>query len=98
MSNNNYERLITKKDVYRVANERLYYLFSLAFQTGDERYIDLMERIGRRMDITLPQDIKRMYCKKCKKPYKNVRVRLKKNVITVTCLECGDIRRFQINR
>ncbi|MGC8609582.1 MAG: ribonuclease P [Thermoplasmata archaeon] len=90
--------MITKKDIDRIAQERIDNLFKLSLETGNERYIIIMENIAKRMDITLPGSIKRLYCKKCKKPYKNPRIRIKNNQIIVTCSNCGNIRRYMINR
>ncbi|MCY0851356.1 MAG: ribonuclease P [Thermoplasma acidophilum] len=90
--------LITKKDVEYIARKRIEKLYDFAVKTGDRRYIIEMEHIAQRMDITLPSDIKRGYCKKCKTPYRNQIVRIKKNLVTVKCPVCGDIRRFQISR
>ncbi|KAA8922688.1 ribonuclease P [Thermoplasma sp.] len=90
--------LITKKDVDAIAKRRIEKLYDFALRTGDKRYIIQMERIALRMDITLPAGIKRGYCKKCKNPYRNQVVRIKKNLVTVRCPICGNIRRFQISR
>ncbi|MHB1470096.1 MAG: ribonuclease P protein component 4 [Thermoplasmataceae archaeon] len=54
----------------------------------------IMENIASRLDITLTKEIKRSYCKKCKTPYRNCRIRLRKGIISVTCNNCGDIRRI----
>ncbi|PYB67795.1 ribonuclease P [Thermoplasma sp. Kam2015] len=90
--------LITKKDIEAIARSRIDKLHRYALNTGDRRYIIQMERIAKRMDITLPAIIKRSYCKRCKNPYRGEIIRIKKNLVTVKCPVCGDIRRFQINR
>lgn len=89
------------KTISRLTEKRISYLHQLAVTVKDTdrlhsaRYIDMMERLGRRMDYTLPPSIKRSYCKKCKVPYGgNARVRLKRNILLVTCSHCGNIRRI----
>lgn len=85
----------------KLVSERVYYLHNLALSSVDAdmryspRYIDMMERVARRMDYTISSRIKRSYCKKCKHPYdQNVRIRLKNNIISITCGSCGDVRRM----
>ena len=56
--------------------------------------IRVMENIASRLDITLSKDIKRSYCKSCKTLYGNSRIRLRKGILTVTCGNCGNVRRL----
>lgn len=59
------------------------------------RHIRMMERLSLRMDITIPARIKRSYCKECKMPYgTKARIRLKNRLVTVTCGNCGNVRRI----
>ncbi len=39
---------------------------------------------------------KKSYCKKCKLPYKNERIRIKNGLVIITCPNCGDVRRIPI--
>lgn len=84
-----------------LALERMHYLFKLAEEKKHtspelaERYIDIAERIAKRLDISLPKEIKRFYCKRCGRPYGDkTRVRVKKGLCLVTCGNCGDLRRL----
>lgn len=54
----------------------------------------VMENIASRLDITLTKEIKRSYCRSCKTIYGNFRLRLRNGVVSVTCGNCGDIRRL----
>lgn len=59
------------------------------------RYIEMMEKVAMRMDYTVSAGIKRSYCRECKNPYgPDVRIRLKNNIVTVTCDKCGNVRRI----
>lgn len=89
------------RKIRELTERRVSYLHGLSVATArrnsalSSRYIDMMERIGRRMDYTLPARIKRSYCKKCKTPYAgNARIRIKKKTVQVTCGNCGDVRRI----
>lgn len=58
-------------------------------------YIRLIERIGKRMDLPVPREIKRFYCKTCGIPYgSESKVRIKRGLCIVTCANCGDLRRI----
>ncbi|KJE50079.1 MULTISPECIES: ribonuclease P protein component 4 [Acidiplasma] len=83
----------------RIAMDRINKLYNLSLISNEyysKRYIILMERIAKRMDITLPVYIKKSYCKKCKLPYKNERIRIKNGLVIITCPNCGDVRRIPI--
>ena len=54
----------------------------------------MMERLSRRVNITLPPDIKRSYCKRCHYPYSSPVVRVRRNIVRVRCGNCGDLRRI----
>lgn len=84
-----------------MAFERMYNLFEQAkvkksVDPGlSSSYMRLAERIGKRMDLSVPKEIKRFYCKGCGIPYgKNTRIRIKKGLCIVTCTHCGNIRRI----
>lgn len=89
-----------------IAKERIRILHEMSLKEKETEpgyariHIGIMERIARRTDITLPQAIKRSYCKKCSTPYgKEARLRLKRGkILLLTCSECGDTRRFDYRR
>lgn len=85
----------------KIAFERMRILFEQARLKKDTdpelatRYMRLVERIGKRMDLSVPKEIKRFYCKGCGIPYGgNARIRIKKGLCFVTCGQCGEIRRI----
>jgi ribonuclease P protein subunit RPR2 len=83
-----------------ISNERINILFNEARKTDNlelaRRYIRLMEKIGTRMNITINTGIKHSYCKRCKAPYREIKVSLKNKLVLVHCMHCGDIRRIPI--
>ncbi len=82
---------------------------TLAELKGDELIIArsklrMLKRLAMKTGIRLPRKYKRLLCKKCGElliPGRTVRVRVKsrrqKHVVQ-TCLNCGYMRRFIINR
>lgn len=58
------------------------------------RYVSLAKRIGMRTNTRMPKTI--LYCKHCLSPLipgRNCVVRLRSGRISMTCKECGYIRR-----
>ena len=85
----------------KIAYERMHILFEQAnLKKGSDpglasRYMRLIERIGKRMDLSVPKEIKSFYCKSRGIPYgEDTRIRYKKGLCIVTCKHCGDIRRI----
>ncbi|MEM0140032.1 MAG: ribonuclease P [Ferroplasma sp.] len=85
-----------------ISKERIKMLFQLACNAEDidlsRRYIAIMEKVAMRMNITIERNIKLLYCKKCKSPYKGIGLKLKNKTITVKCPYCGDIRHIPIEK
>ncbi len=62
-----------------------------------DRYAALAKKLATRHNARFPRKWKRRICKKCGKflvPGSNCRVRMQKNRIIITCLECGDAVRI----
>ena len=93
-----------KKAVARdIALERIQYLFSAASNAYSQdpelsnRYAFLARRVGMRYRVSLPSELKRKICKKCNSflvPGANCRVRLSEGSIIITCLNCGNVKRY----
>ncbi len=90
------------KALINISRERIRTLFSEAMKTDNielaKRYISIMEKIGMRMNIIVDRGIKRMYCKKCKAPYKHISVTVKNKTVIIHCSYCGNIRRIPFNK
>ncbi|MDP2216049.1 MAG: ribonuclease P protein component 4 [Methanolobus sp.] len=88
-----------------IAYERITYLFEVAGREYAEsparsnRYVSLAKRIGMRYRVSLPQELKRKMCKGCGSflsPGGNCRVRLKSGRLTITCMDCGRVKRYPL--
>ena len=89
----------------RIAEERINRLFDLCNEAVKRnrqdlanRYAEIAKKISMKYKVKLPKEFNRRICKKCScflTPGINLRVRLNKNLITYTCLNCGSIRRFR---
>lgn len=88
----------------RIALERMGTLFRLAEQEAiarrdgrARRYVELARRIGTRHNVRVPREFKRKFCRGCGAyfvPPQNVRVRVGRGKIVVTCLACGSVQRM----
>ena len=80
----------------KIALERIWRLFELAKNDTNakhsKRYISLAKRIGEKMRVSIPKELKESYCKKCY----SVKVETKKEkpFLVVKCKECGFVKRF----
>jgi len=94
-----------------IARQRIYLLLSLAEEEirRDEklarRYVELALRIASKARIRLPRRVRRRICRKCFTllvPGLTARIRVKRGCggtrIVVTCLRCGYIRRYPVQR
>jgi len=97
---------VGKRDAKDIARERIERLFELAEKEAlsgsharAKRYVALALRMGKRHKVRSTH--KRTYCPECLSfftPPKNLRVRTHRGRISMTCLECGHIIRYPVNR
>ena len=90
--------------VYKIARERIETLFNFSREMvlrGEydlsRRYILLARRISMKYNVRIPSKLKRMFCKKCHiflYPGITSQVRINRGKVTITCLLCGNIRRY----
>jgi len=90
--------------VYKIARERIEILFDLSREMvlkGEyelsKRYISLARRISMKYNVRIPKKLKRMFCKKCHVflyPGITSKVRVNRGKVTITCLLCGNIKRY----
>jgi ribonuclease P protein subunit RPR2 len=93
-----------KKEVRKIAQERIKRLFELAWQNFKKkpylarRYVKLARLIGLRYNVRLSKELKRSFCKKCNSllvPGITAKVRLcRGKIILITCLFCGKVKRY----
>ena len=93
------ERKATRK---KIASERIKELLQISEIYKDDEILSINSiktavAISKRHKIRIPQNYKRMFCKKCYIPYipnRTVRIRTGRGKVTFTCLKCGHIKRI----
>ncbi len=86
----------TKKE----ALERIFCLFEEAKKNPERAdiYVKKARRTGMRVNIPIPKELKRKYCKHCNTYFKsgNYRVRTRNGMLVYYCLKCKKYMRFKI--
>jgi ribonuclease P protein subunit RPR2 len=86
-----------------MAEQRIKRLFDLAEQAFPgrpdlaRRYVEIARRISLRHRVGIPGELKKRVCKKCGAflvTGENSRIRLDGKNVIITCLECGEIKRY----
>ena len=86
----------------KLALERIYRLFELAkeMQNGKmkdkekyvKRYLQLAKRIGEKLNISIPKELQKTYCKKCF----GMKIKIKnEDTFSIIECECGHKRKFK---
>ena len=55
-----------------------------------------IKKLAMRHNIQL-KDKRKLFCKKCLYPYKNPSIRIKKDILSITCDNCNYISRWKVN-
>jgi ribonuclease P protein subunit RPR2 len=85
-----------------IAKERIERLFDLAYEEHalhpdrSDRYVQIARKISMRVRQRIPPPLKKKFCKHCGGYLapEDMRVRLRKGVLTITCLRCGGRMRY----
>ena len=94
---------VNKKQLRKIALERVETLFLEAGKVFSKdpglanKYVKNARKIAMKVNLTIPRELKRKYCKHCYsylKPGVNARVRIKKMVV-YTCFNCKKYMRFK---
>ncbi len=76
-------------------------LFASAKNKPDKAdiYVKKARRIAMKVNLPMPKNFKRKYCKHCHKYFKsgNYRVRTRNKMVVYYCLNCKKYMRFKIN-
>ncbi|MCP1662064.1 MAG: ribonuclease P [Methanocalculus sp. MSAO_Arc1] len=89
----------------KIARERVGILISLASASisGNpeqaQRYIGLARKIAMKQRLRLPKHLRRQFCRSCNTllvPGHTSRVRVQRRRVIVTCLHCGQVRRYPV--
>ena len=89
----------------KIARERIEILFGqalLAFSAHPERsnrYVNIARRIAMRQRIRIEREFRRQFCHHCYTylvPGKNMRVRVHRGNVVVTCSSCNKKTRYRV--
>ncbi len=96
-----------KPDAKQISRERVAVLFrqaELAFADHPERsnrYVELARKIAMRQRIRIDREYRRRFCHHCSSylvPGQNMRVRVHRGNVVVTCKLCNKITRYRVVR
>ncbi|HII99094.1 MAG TPA: ribonuclease P [Methanoregula sp.] len=96
-----------KPDAKQISRERVAVLFcqaELAFADHPERsnrYVELARKIAMRQRIRIDREYRRRFCHHCSSylvPGQNMRVRVHRGNVVVTCNLCNKITRYRVVR
>lgn len=87
----------------KLAGERITELFSQATLRAQKqpelakRYVILARKIGMKYKVRIPPELRRRFCRHCNAYWTsaNSRIRLRKGMLVMCCLECRHFRRFR---
>ena len=69
--------------------------FFLNIKNKTPKEIKKIKKLAMKHNIPLKEK-RKLFCKKCLRPYTNPRVRIKNKVKSVTCLSCGYVSRWKL--
>jgi len=81
----------------KLALERIYRLFELAEKADNKhqkRYLQLAKRIGEKVNVSIPKELQKTYCKKCFSM--DVTGKNDNPFFIVKCNNCGFTKKFSI--
>ena len=79
----------------KIALERIYRLFELSENVDEKyqkRYLQLAKRIGEKVNISIPKELQKTYCKKCFSI--NVKGKTDGSFLCIICESCGFVKKF----
>ncbi|HOT02969.1 MAG TPA: ribonuclease P [Methanolinea sp.] len=100
-------RKIPRADTKRIARERITILFQRAREcfllepARSDRYVDLARKISMKHRVRLDRRLRRQFCHHCGRllvPGVNMRVRIRRGMVVITCLSCNQQTRFLARR
>ncbi|MBI2148245.1 ribonuclease P [Candidatus Woesearchaeota archaeon] len=92
---------LNKNKLKQIALERINILFQEAKSNPSKanRYVEIARKIGMKVNIPIPKEYKRRYCKHCNNYFQsgNYRVRTRNKMVVYYCLNCKKYMKFKIN-
>jgi len=90
----------SKDKLKKIALEKIEILFHEAKLNHSKanRYVQLARRIAMKINLPMPKEYKRKYCKHCNNYFKseNYRVRTRNKMVVYYCLNCKKYMKFRI--
>ena len=84
------------------ALERIKILFNESKINSDkaDRYVELARKIGMKVNLPIPKEFKRKFCKHCNKYFQrgNYRVRTRNKMVVYYCFNCKKYMKFVISK
>jgi ribonuclease P protein subunit RPR2 len=88
-----------------IAEERIKILFEKAEEKLEKdtelskRYVELAKRIGERVQVSIPEELKRKFCSNCNlylKPRNNCKVNFdtEEKLVKYICGKCGEVEKY----
>jgi ribonuclease P protein subunit RPR2 len=93
--------------IKKIARERIRILFeqadlaSPAHPERSNRYVELARKIAMRQRVRIDRDLRRRFCHHCSAflvPGRNMRVRIHRGNVVVTCRDCNRKMRYRVVR
>lgn len=89
------------KNSKKLALEKIKILFKEAELNKEkaDRYVKLARKIGMKINLPLPKEFKRKFCKHCNNYFKsgNYRVRTRNKMVVYYCLNCKKYMKYKLN-
>jgi ribonuclease P protein subunit RPR2 len=90
-----------KENLKEIAMERVKQLFKEASSNPKmaNRYVLLARKIAMKVNLKIPKEFKRKYCKHCNsylRPGVNCRIRNNRSQVVYKCLDCNKFMRFKL--
>ncbi|HJX50282.1 MAG TPA: hypothetical protein VJ438_02370 [Candidatus Nanoarchaeia archaeon] len=81
---------ISKTDTNKIVED---FFGDINDKTSEE--IKKIKRLVMGHNIPLKEK-KKLFCKKCLKPYKNPKIRIRNKIKSITCDNCGSVNRWKL--
>jgi RNase P subunit RPR2 len=86
----------------KIVLQRIYRLFELASEMNDsknedketyvKRYLSLAKKLGERVNVSIPKELQKHYCKKCFSM--NITSKKETPLLIINCNECKFVKKF----
>ena len=91
---------VNKEKLRKIALEKIHILFGKAKLNPSEAnlYVKQARKIGMKVNLPIPKEYKRKYCKHCNNYFRsgNYRVRTRNKMVVYYCLNCKKYMKFRI--